>query len=688
MSQKLKWKDKLTTKIPFINIILIFIVICCMCFSFNLMTRRTVSGLIEKEVGYIADANATKAKSYLENMSVLSQSLAGEVQRYQTMDRSTSESLLTQSLKGVLENDKIFSAYYAFEPNQYYDNTPNGLSLYAYRDGSGITIDTGEDYDVYSSGDYYATTKNLMSTHVTEPYAYDLTNGETVWLITLSNPITDENGTFIGVANCDILTDSINELDYDTGGYKTSHSYLLTNQGNYIADSLDKEKIGTTLNGDSSQEKQVLKAIKNNKSVLYEAKNSYANNKMAWFMYRPITLSGTDVAWSSAFIVNKSEALTNVNRITGLLMIIGLLGLFILSIISTLALKRRLAPIQQVVNLAEKMGRCDLHTDGITSASNDELGQLTTLFHNTSSTLSEYICEISELLNSMASGNLNASIEREYIGDFKVIQDSFNYILDSLNETFKQIMQSADQVSTGAEQVSSGAQALSQGTTEQAGSIEELSSTIMEISKQVTENAQNAQTANHLSTEAREEIKKGQLHMQDMIAAMTEISEKSSEIGNIIKTIDDIAFQTNILALNAAVEAARAGVAGKGFAVVADEVRNLAGKSAEAAQITTALIERSVLAVSNGSQIADETASSLTAIVEKTAAVDENLEKITAASIEQAESIHQVNIGVEQISAVVQTNSATAEESAAASEELSSQSELLRELVNKFKLKH
>lgn len=345
-------------------------------------------------------------------------------------------------------------------------------------------------------------------------------------------------------------------------------------------------------------------------------------------------------------------------------------------------------PVAEIDEVARKIADGNLN-ESIHYSSKDELGKLSANFNKTVIRLRDYvnyIDEISNVLKQIASGNLVFQLTYDYAGEFAKIKDALNQISASLNHTLGQINQSADQVAAGSDQVSSGAQALSQGATEQASSVEELAATINEISNHVQQNAEHAKQANYQAKETAEELEQGKRQMSNMTAAMEKINQSSSEISKIIKTIEDIAFQTNILALNAAVEAARAGVAGKGFAVVADEVRNLASKSAEASKNTASLIEATLHAVQDGTTIAKETASSLDRIVLSSEKSAELVQEISKASQEQASSIVQVTQGIDQISSVVQTNSATAEESAAASEELSGQAQILKDLISQFKL--
>ena len=346
-------------------------------------------------------------------------------------------------------------------------------------------------------------------------------------------------------------------------------------------------------------------------------------------------------------------------------------------------------PISEIENAAIKMAEGDLDVE-IRYTSKDELGVLAAQVRRLIHKLRVIIEDENKFLAKMAEGDftVDSIFDEDYTGGFYPLLVSFRGIAEKLNDTMMQISQSSSQVASGAGQVSNGAQALAQGATEQASSVQELAATINEISNKVKQNADSARQASAAAGCVSTQMNVSKEKMQQMIQAMRDISTCSSEIGKIMKIIEDIAFQTNILALNAAVEAARAGSAGKGFAVVADEVRNLANKSTEASENISALIENSLKAVENGTQIADDTAQSLIQAVNDVNEMTGIIGQISEASSEQADSVSQIRLGIDQISSVVQTNSATAEESAAASEELSSQSQLMRGLVERFKLKN
>lgn len=345
-------------------------------------------------------------------------------------------------------------------------------------------------------------------------------------------------------------------------------------------------------------------------------------------------------------------------------------------------------PIDNMVNVLKQMAEGSLNAD-LTYESKDEFGYLADCLRTMQSGLEKLIDDVAYGLHEMAAGNFNVKSKAidAYIGDYKPLLLALIDINENLSDTISNINEAAEQVNVGSEQVSGGAQALSQGATEQASAIEELTATIEEVYGKIKNNAENALGAGNLSVEAGHGVVNSNEKMQHLTEAMDDITDTSNEIGKIIKTIDDIAFQTNILALNAAVEAARAGEAGKGFAVVADEVRNLAQKSAEAAKNTTVLIENALTAILNGTNLTKETAEYLNEVTGKATELNDKIQEIANASEEQASAVSQITQGVEQISSVVQNNSATAEESAAASEELSGQANMLRELVGKFILK-
>jgi methyl-accepting chemotaxis protein len=367
----------------------------------------------------------------------------------------------------------------------------------------------------------------------------------------------------------------------------------------------------------------------------------------------------------------KTAAIIMAIAIAAALTISILLGLFIARIIGR--------PVQNLSDIADKLAVGDINVV-VDSDTNDEIGDLMRSFAR----MIENTKEQAFTAEKIAGGDLTASVNIK--SDKDLLGQMLQELVQRTNEVLLNIREASEQVATGSEQISDTSMNLSQGATEQASSIEELSASIAEISKQVNKSVENAQNAREQSLQTGLEVEESNKQMQELIIAINDINEKSMEIGKIIKTIDDIAFQTNILALNAAVEAARAGQHGKGFAVVADEVRNLAGKSAEAAKDTTILIEETVSAVEKGTSFANVTAKTMEKVVSNTEKVTHLVDEIAVASNEQATAVIQINSGVEQISTVVQNNAATAEESAATAEELAGQAQMLNEQILLFKL--
>jgi methyl-accepting chemotaxis protein len=399
--------------------------------------------------------------------------------------------------------------------------------------------------------------------------------------------------------------------------------------------------------------------------------------------YAPI--SGSN-GWSFGVVAPVKE-MTSSLMMTGISITIASLILLIVGILVAIGFAIKISnPVIAMNKRMELLAKGDLHTPLEIEVSNDEIGQMAESMKKTIAGLNDYIKDLEQGLEKIADGNLDAKFEADYLGDFINLEQALTTTVLKLNETMQQVLQSSEQVAIGADQVSSSSQVLAQGSAEQASSVEELTASIAEISKYIQDNAENATAANDKAHKVGDELARSNEQMESMLYAMKEIKQASEKIGKIIKTIDSIAFQTNILALNAAIEAARAGEAGKGFAVVADEVRNLASKSAEAANETTVLIEGSILAVQKGSKIANTTAKSLKVVVGDAGEIVTMMDKISSVSQKQSDDIGEISQGIDQISSVIQTNSATAEESAAASEELSGQAQVMEELMKQFNL--
>ena len=775
---KAKIFHKLSVHITAVVLLALFAVMAAIYAYLNLSLSDVLTKNAQKNVEMLAEQNAAEVSEFFGAVSAYADSLSIFMGRLSDggLDKPTFSKIVQKTLKDCLNDDRIDSVYVAWVPNLIIDNTPTGLSFYVYRDGAGVTCLTGNDYAVYSTMEAYNEVQSSGVPHFSEPYANDMAGGKSV--VTVSYPITNGTGTFVGAVCCNITVEKLSALGQKTGDYTSAYSYILTNSGTLLSHSRDASRVGTVYGSDAADTdvSEALAAVKNGEALFKNDATSIAGNP-AYIFYRPISLSHMDTSFSSAFAVETSEAYGSRDAMLRNVLLLILGGVAVMFLATFLNIFRLVSPVKKIVKVTESLKKGDLNItesvkqknefgtifnaicgvsdtlnelvedtnsltqaalsgnlayradpekhqgaykeilEGINStldaviepvneASNvlvelsqgrldiavegDYKGDYATIKHalnDTIETLRGYIGELSELLSHMASGDFNIAITGEYRGEFLKLKTSVNTIADSMSAVLSDIRTAADQVSAGTRQVSAGGQAISQGATEQASAIEQLTASISAIAGQTRENAVGATKASELSGGARARALGGSEHMEKLQNAMAEINEASSSIGKIIKVIDDIAFQTNILALNAAVEAARAGIHGKGFAVVAEEVRNLAGKSAQAAKETTALIESSVKKAEVGSMIADETAEELKRIVEAVEASAKLVSDIAAASNEQATAISQVNRGIEQMSQVVQTNSATAEEQAATSEELSGQAEMLRQQVSQFIVK-
>lgn len=602
------------------------------------------------------------------------------VNAYLPASRYNAEVVILNALYANLKTEEnLADIGILFEPNAFYQGIENYAPILSQEDLDRRTI-TNHPYANYRDEIYYKAVKEKGSTFITPVYG-DITKPEER-MFAIYHPIMKDN-QFLGAILLDVkeailLTASKTDEDYSSmfiniiDGEGLIHSKKETINGKTLKDLLP-EKAST----------DIAKNMESKEAFVLNIVNEHGQTRREY--YYPIDMKGN--TWWTRLSISHQDYTKEVDRLRNVGIAAGLSTVVILVLACVLLIGYFLKPLQKVAEAGEKLSAGDFSVD-LSYKSQDEIGKLMHSMGDVVSRIRSIIGDLSEKLNQLAQGNFNVEMNNVeyYSGAYRPLFDSIHNISADLSGTMAEIQQSAIRVNSGAEQVSSGAQGLSQGATEQASSIEELSATVNDISEHIKKTAENTRLANAEAQNAGKEVSNSDKQMQQMKAAMENINEKSGEISKIIKTIDDIAFQTNILALNAAIEAARAGVAGKGFAVVAGEVGNLAQKSANAAKNTTLLIEETLQAVEQGTVLADSTAESLHRVVTGAGKVTELVNRIAEAAVEQSKAVEQVSVGINQISSVIQSNTATAEESAAASEELSGQSNILSDLVGRFRL--
>ncbi len=671
----------------------------------GLISMVSLESVTKDKMQTLAYENVFLIRNQIENSYGQALGFSNSLRNISALPPSEQRDAIDNALKGFLLGDENFTTVFAyFEQNAIADANGEPYSVHkrdiayeaiAYFNEDGTEVEYEKHEDAFDNFDkeYYKYIKSSGQAYVMEPYVYQL-KGKDIMMISIIAPMYDADGEFLGVAGCDVALADMQTQQYARIGYETIHMVLLSEDNTILLDTDNGSLVGKTAKeagyDQMAEDVERLNSMEggpnvNSVSVMNGSTINYSTGKKGIAVTVPMKLASGN-KWSLRIAINRGEfdkaLLTDVAK---LMIAVIFFGIVLLCTIYQI-IKKHLAPVQEILDGASKLEAGDLEIN-IAVDTNDELGRMAKALNHISATMVNYVDDISRQLSQMASNDMDVAIRHSYIGDFIPIQKSIEKITASLNNTLRQIKLSADEVSSDSISVSSGAQALSQGAREQADAIEELASSIENLSKDITANADDAEKMSRNAAKVSERIEQGSEDMDKLIKAMSEIQEASAGIEKIIKAIEDIADETNLLSLNASIEAARAGEAGKGFAVVANQIRNLAVKSSDSVNQTAELIGRSLAAVENGVQIAGETASSLSAVVEGAKEITGSVRKISSASQNQKMVLQEVVRSVDLIEGVVRSNTATAEESALTSEELSKQSKRLHELVNQFKLK-
>ena len=626
-------------------------------------TSNTMKSLAESFVNFHKEDGGDSALSGKSKLEEATGAL--------TVSEAEEEYYLMKTMQGFAKNNLgIVSQALLLEPDAFSKENSN-YSLRYDTDGDKFSM---VPYEVYGTQDFYKQAQESKVASATLP-TENADTGKASFYMTV--PILDGD-RFLGIVTTEISTEVFNELDMSTLGYENVFFDVLDNQNNFVYSNNPDAK-GKNL-GDLIGQKYSDMLVEK-----MQTKEAFFQRDSQVRYYVPLQIEGVDWWVQTAMTIPHFDQ--EKNQLLFALILSEVIIFILVQIINFVRISNALKPLKKISEAGKEVAGGNFDVE-IHYPQQDEIGELSRSISEVIGRSKKIVFDLRDRLDAMAGGNFTENLEsEEYVGDYAPLLESLKHIQEDMNRTLQEVHASSVQVLSSAEQVNTGAQSLSQGATEQASSIEELSANMQDISQSIQASTKTAGDAYKLQGEAGVAVLQSNEKMEEMRKAMDDITAKSNEISKIIKTIDDIAFQTNILSLNAAIEAARAGAAGKGFAVVADEVGNLAQKSAKAAQNTGLLIEETIEAVEKGAKITEETAESLNSVSKSTEEVNTLIEKISAASSKDLEGITSLNQGLQQISSVVQANSATAEQSAAASEELTGQANKMNDLVERFQLK-
>ena len=391
--------------------------------------------------------------------------------------------------------------------------------------------------------------------------------------------------------------------------------------------------------------------------------------------------------------VERGDSISNAMALICILLMVTIAVVIAVAIVFSIRLGKNIAvgistPLIRLGDRLEGFAKGDLFSPFPDADTEDEVGDMIASAKDMAESLDFIISDMENILGEMANSNftVRSKDKNRYVGDFKQLFDASRQLKYRMIETLRFIEESSVQVTEGAGHLADTGVSLAEGATEQAGAVEELQATITTISDAAEKAASSAQEAYHQSQKYADVADDSSADMREMVEAMNRINDASKKIGNIISEIESIASQTNLLSLNASIEAARAGEAGRGFSVVADQIRQLAEQSSKSAVDTRALIEGAIQEVENGNKMANRAVSSIETVVDGIRTIANSSKEVSIVSENQAATMKEAEIGINQISDVIQTNAALAQESSATSQELAAQAATLDSLIAKFNL--
>lgn len=654
MSEKLKPKFSLYKKITLIFLIPLLAMGLILTTCFALVSRSVQTQRYEDEATALAKSYAVAVKNQVD---MLSQQFDVVIKNPDIVD----ESIPLERRRTILEESASTSTFKDF--------------AISYSDGK-----TYNDTDI-SGRDYFKKAMENKGAYVSSPVIRMTDNSLTVMM----GKYFSANGQdylCYGGLSADIFTNMVSSVEFGEDGV----CFILDKDKQVIACSSEAIPILTDLSGNTDLDKSVsgLRGLANNMVSGNSATNTVKFNGQEYFFgYAPI--EGAE-GWSIAVGTPSTLMVTTIVLTALVFIAITIAVIIILVCVSGRNIRHVCARIEKASDRLAEFAQGDISTPAPVFNSGDEIEIMGNSLGEMVNSVGEYIKDIRTVLDGIAAGDLTVRPNAAYNGEFGGIKTSLENILSSMRTLMNEVGKSAEEVRQGAAQLAASSSQLSAGAVTQASAVSDVAETVRDISNKTEHNTENVKRALETVQTANAQAQAGSESMAQMLGAIREIENSSQEIGQIIKVIDDIAFQTNILALNASIEAARAGEAGKGFAVVADEVGNLAGKSAEAAKQTGQLITSSIAAVNRGADLAKTTSDALSGIVEGVEEVSRVINDISEANDLQNAAVNRISANMNEVNSGIHNTSSTAEESAAASEQLSALASSLSDAVNKFKM--